>query len=290
MLLQNAAFAAEPQTATNYKVSDMVVYSDEGNFGLKDKSGNIVVDAQYKKLIRLGENAWIIQKGSRFGLMDSNGKILVKPKYRHVDRVLGKYAKLGNDKDYGLYDDKGNAVIPAEYSMIEPMFGEMFLTCKKYKYGIMNKNGEVLLKNDFDDIYMPDMHTLRLKYEGKWYQIERMTADDIELPEGVKKVTINNKEFKVTHLVSNTGVFSGYYTLTAADYVLKILSSISPAYEQTIDELMFSQGADGISIFVKLGWLPRFPFTYAKKYYDNFMSPTTGPLSDLRYDLKRQIK
>ena len=254
MLLQNAAFAAEPQTATNYKVSDMVVYSDEGNFGLKDKSGNIVVDAQYKKLIRLGENAWIIQKGSRFGLMDSNGKILVKPKYRHVDRVLGKYAKLGNDKDYGLYDDKGNAVIPAEYSMIEPMFGEMFLTCKKYKYGIMNKNGEV------------------------------------ELPEGVKKVTINNKEFKVTHLVSNTGVFSGYYTLTAADYVLKILSSISPAYEQTIDELMFSQGADGISIFVKLGWLPRFPFTYAKKYYDNFMSPTTGPLSDLRYDLKRQIK
>lgn len=290
LLLQNAAFAAEPQTATNYKVSDMVVYSDEGNFGLKDKSGNIVVDAQYKKLIRLGENAWIIQKGSRFGLMDSNGKILVKPKYRHVDRVLGKYAKLGNDKDYGLYDDKGNAVIPAEYSMIEPMFGEMFLTCKKYKYGIMNKNGEVLLKNDFDDIYMPDMHTLRLKYEGEWYQIERITADDIELPEGVKKVTINNKEFKVTHLVSNTGVFSGYYTLTAADYVLKILSSISPAYEQTIDELMFSQGADGISIFVKLGWLPRFPFTYAKKYYDNFMSPTTGPLSDLRYDLKRQIK
>ncbi len=289
-MLQNAAFAAEPQTATNYKVSDMVVYSDEGNFGLKDKSGNIVVDAQYKKLIRLGENAWIIQKGSRFGLMDSNGKILVKPKYRHVDRVLGKYAKLGNDKDYGLYDDKGNAVIPAEYSMIEPMFGEMFLTCKKYKYGIMNKNGEVLLKNDFDDIYMPDMHTLRLKYEGEWYQIERITADDIELPEGVKKVTINNKEFKVTHLVSNTGVFSGYYTLTAADYVLKILSSISPAYEQTIDELMFSQGADGISIFVKLGWLPRFPFTYAKKYYDNFMSPTTGPLSDLRYDLKRQIK
>ena len=290
LLLQNAVFTAEPQTATNYKVSDMVVYSDEGNFGLKDKSGNIVVNAQYKKLIRLGENAWIIQKGSRFGLMDSNGKILVKPKYRHVDRVLGKYAKLGNDKDYGLYDDKGNAVIPPEYSMIEPMFGEMFLTCKKYKYGIMSKHGEVLLNNDFDDIYMPDMHTLRLKYEGEWYQIERMTADDIELPEGVKKVTINNKEFKVTHLVSNTGVFSGYYTLTAADYVLKILSSISPAYEQTIDELMFSQGADGISIFVKLGWLPRFPFTYAKKYYDNFMAPNSGPLSDLRYDLKRQIK
>lgn len=289
LLLQNGAYAAQ-ETSTTYKVSDMVVFSDEGNFGLKDKAGNIVVDAKYKKLIRLGESAWIIQKGSRFGLMDSSGNILIKPKYRHVDRVLGKYVKLGNDKDYGLYDDKGNAVIPAEYSMIEPMFGEMFLTCKKYKYGIVNKNGEILLKNEFDDIYMPDLHTLRLKYEGEWYQIERMTAEDIELPEGVKKVTINNKEFKVTHLVSNTGVVSGYYTLTAADYILKIISSISPAYEQTIDELMFSQGADGISVFVKLGWIPRFPFTYAKKYYDNFMAPNSGPLSDLRYDLKKHIK
>lgn len=273
-----------------YKMSDVVIYNDDGNFGLKDKKGNIVVDAQYKKLIRLGESGWIIQKKNRFGIMDTDGNILVKPKYRHVERVFGKYAKLGNDKDYGLYDETGKAIIPAEYSSIEPLFGKMFLTCRNYKYGIVNEQGEELLGNEFDDLYMPDPKTLRIRYEGEWYQIESLTKDDIELPDDVKKVTINDKEFKVTHLVTNTGVFSGYYTLTAADYLLKILSSISPAYEQTIDDLMFSQGADGVSIFVKLGWLPRFPFTYAKKYYDNLRAPNNGPLSDLRYDLKRQIK
>lgn len=276
--------------AAEYKMSDVVIYKENENFGLKDKKGNIVVDAQYKKLIRLGESGWIIQKKNRFGIMDTNGNILVKPKYRHVERVFGKYAKLGNDKDYGLYDETGKAIIPAQYSSIEPLFGKMFLTCRNYKYGIVNEQGEELLGNEFDDLYMPDPKTLRIRYEGEWYQIESLTKDDIELPEGVKKVTINNKEFKVTHLVANTGVFSGYYTLTAADYLLKILSSISPAYEQTIDDLMFSQGADGVSIFVKLGWIPRFPFTYAKKYYDNLRAPNNGPLSELRYDLKRQIK
>ena len=32
-----------------------VVFNDDGKFGLKDENGNIVVKAEYKKLIRLGE-------------------------------------------------------------------------------------------------------------------------------------------------------------------------------------------------------------------------------------------
>ena len=91
-------------------------------------------------------------------------------------------------------------------------------------------------------------------------------------------------------LVVNTGIMSGYSVVTAADYTLKLLSSISPAYEDTIDELMFSQGMEGLSVFVKLGWIPRFPFTYLKNYYQNFRAPNNGPLSGIKSNLKRQIK
>ena len=106
----------------------------------------------------------------------------------------------------------------------------------------------------------------------------------------IKKGVVKNENFKVIHLVTNTGLFSGYYALTASDYTLKILSSISPAYEQTVDELMFSQGADGVFSFVKFSWLPKFPFAYAKKYYQNFVAPNNGPLSSVRKNIKRQIK
>lgn len=291
-LTANCAVSAssEQNTPAVLKNADVVVFSEKGKFGTKDKKGNVLIKPDYKKLIRVGDTSWIVQKGSRFGLMDNNGNYLVKPKYRHVERILGKYVKLGNDNDFGLYDETGKPVITGEYSSIEPLFGNMFLTCKNFKYGIVDFEGRKLMGNDFDDIYMPNPHTLRIKHEGEWYQIEKWDSNDIKLPEGAAKVTINDKDFKMTHLVTNTGVVSGYSALTMTDYMLKIFSSISPAYEQTIDDLMFSQGAEGVSIFIKLGWLPRFPFTYAKKYYETFRNPNNGPLSEIRNDLKRQIK
>lgn len=283
------SYCAE-QSLPTIKNTDVTVFGKDNKFGIKDKKGIILVPAEYKKLIRVGETSWIIQKGSRYGLIDSRGNYLVKPRYRHVERILIKYVKLGNDNDYGLYDETGKAIIPPEYSSIEPLFGDMFLTCQKYKYGIYDINGTKLLPNKYDDIYMPDPHSLRIRYLGEWFEIEKAQENEIAMPEDSEKVTINDKEFKITYLVTNTGAISGYSALTVTDYILKLLSSISPAYEQTIDELMFSQGAEGISIFVKLGWIPKFPFTYIKKYYQTYRNPNNGPLSDIRSDLKRQIK
>ena len=64
--LQGFCFAQELVQAHTLKISDVVVYKDENLFGLKDKQENVVVEAQYKKLIRVGESSFIIQKGARF--------------------------------------------------------------------------------------------------------------------------------------------------------------------------------------------------------------------------------
>ena len=102
---------------------------------------------------------------------------------------------------------------------------------------------------------MPDTKSIRICYEGEWYQIEKILDKNVKLPEGVKKVTVADEEFEVIHLVTNTGLFSGYYALTVSDYALKVFSSISPAYEQTIDELMFSRGADGVFSLIKFKFI-----------------------------------
>ena len=272
------------------KMEDVTVFSEDNKFGLKDKSGNTVLNADYKKLIRLGNSSWIAQKGSKFGIIDSNGNILVPIKYRHVDRFFGKYAKLGNDHDFGLYNEFGEIIIVPEYTRIDPLFGQNFLTCKNYKYGIVDSNGREILENDYDDIYMPDPQTLRIKYEGEWYEIERSAESEIIPPENTSRISVDGNELKITKVITDTGLMSGYGALTAADYLLKLITSISPAYEQTIDELMFSQGAETVNILFKLGWIPKFPFTYAKKYYQNLRNPYNGPLSDIRDDVKIQLK
>jgi len=266
------------------------VYSkDNINFGLKNSKGNIT-EPLYKKLIRLSDYSWIVQYRSKFGILNANGEYLVKPKYRHAERCFGKYAKLGNDNDYGIYDADGNVVVPPIFSRIDTLYGKMFLTYRKYKYGIYGMDGVELLPNQFDDIYMPTFKVVRVKYKGEWFEIQRKDKDKIELPENAMNVVINNQEYTITHIVVNTGLWSGYSALTATDYIVKIISSISPAYEDTIDDLMLSHGTDTVSIFMQLSWLPKFPIAYIQRYYRNFVTPNNGPLSEVRESMKKQIK
>lgn len=287
---QNTFAQTQEPLKAQLTMRDVVVFSNNKNtlFGLKDKSGNIVVDAQYKKLIRLGTSSWIINKKNKYGIMDSSGNILVEPKFRHVDRMMLKYVKLGNENDYGVYDEKGEIILPNEYMTINMLFGGMFLIKKNYKYGVADRNGNIILKPIFDEIYMPKPNIMRIEYNGQWYEIEQIAGGEIELPEDVKNIK-ENRNFKVTEFVKDPLTASGYSAVTFTDYFLKIFSSISPSHEETIDELMLSQGADTVNIFIKCTWLPKYPFTFAKKYYHNIRTPNNGPLSNVKSDLKKKL-
>lgn len=281
---------SEPLKST-ISMDDEVVFSNEKKnvlFGLKDKSGNIIVDAQYKKLIRVGNSAWIINKKNKYGMIDCSGNILVEPKFRHVDRMLGKYVKLGNENNYGVYNEFGEAIIPNEYMSVDLLFGGMFLIKKNYKYGVTDRNGKLILNTVFDDIYMPKPNIMRIQYNGQWYEIEQIVSGEFQLPDDVKNIK-ENSDFRVTKFVTDPITASGYSAVTFTDYILKIFSSISPSHEETIDELMFSQGADTVNIFIKCSWLPKYPFTFAKKYYHNIRTPNNGPLTNVKNELKQKM-
>ena len=265
------------------------VYSEDEKFGLKDSDGTVYTKAEYKKLVKLGESAWIMQDGSKFGIISDEGRIIQEPKYTHAERILGKYVKLKKGELYGIYDEMGFDILPAEYSSIDLLYGGKFVTCKNYKYGIADLNGQIILDNIFDDIYMPDYQTLILVYGGDIYTVVRKDGEALEVPYDL--LSINEAfDIKANEFINKPLTTTGYYGVTFTDYILKLFSSISPAYEQTIDELMFSQGADTVSVLVKFGWLPKFPFVYAKKYYKNVISPNNGPLNKLKTNLKQNIR
>lgn len=271
-------------------MSDLTVFRGKKNlFGLKDNEGNIIVEPQYKKLIRLGDSSWIVLKKNKYGLIDNNGNYIIQPKYSHVERILGKYLKIGNNNNFAIYNDKGEVIIPPEYSSIDILFGGMFLTKKNYKYGISDKNGTVLLDNIFDDIYMPKPNIMRVQYNGQWYEIEQIAGGEIQLPDDIKHIK-ENSDFKVTAFIKDPVTASGYSAVTFTDYFLKIFSSISPSHEDTIDELMLSQGAETVNILIKFTWLPKYPFTFAKNYYHNIRTPNNGPLSSIKNDLKQKME
>lgn len=277
LLLSSAVFAA-----------DVKVFSEKNKFGLQNTAGEQITPAQYTKLIRLGDEGWIAQQKSKYGLINSNGEVLIPIKYRHVDRLTSKYVKLGNDNDFAVYNEFGETIVQPEYSSVSMLFGGMFLTKKDYKYGIIDRNGKVILENKFDDIYMPKPNIMRIQYNGNWYEIEQIKNSEFELPEDIKTVK-DNDNFKVTAFIKDPVAASGYSAVTFTDYLLKIFSSISPSHEATIDELMLSQGADTVSILIKMTWLPKYPVTFIKNYYHNIRTPNNGPLTNIKYELKNKM-
>ena len=277
-------------TCIQCSFAESVVYSDNNKFGLKDKNGNILLKAKCKKLIRLGETAWIMQDGVKFGVIDDNGHVLVKPKYNQAERVLGKFVKFRKGDKYGIFDEMGFEILPVEYSSIDLLYGGMFVTSKNHQYGITDMNGQIILDNIFDDIYMPDFNTLIIVYNGKVIEIKREGQGSMSVPFDIQSIHEDLSTLNFSDITNSPLVSTGYYSVTFTDFILKLFSSISPAYEQTIDELMFSQGADTITIFMKFSWLPKFPFVYARNYYYNVTDPTNGPLKQTKNNLRQQIK
>ena len=274
-----------------YSICDAAsVFTKNNKFGLVDSNGNIVVEAKYKKLVRLGEQSWIMQDGSKFGIIHDSGKILAEPEYNQAERVLGKYVKFRKGSKYGVYDELGFELLPVEYSSIDLLYGGMFVIAKNYKYGLADMNGSIILDTLFDDIYMPDFETLVLVYNNKQMEFNRSGNNSAISPFQAMTFNLESSDVKITDITSNPIASTGYYGVTLTDYILKLFSSISPAYEQTIDELMFSQGADTVSVFVKFSWLPKFPFVYVKNYYQNIADPYNGPLSGAKKNLRRKIK
>lgn len=291
LLLTNNMNIAQEIEQTKISGRDLTTFSQNERWGFKDKNGNIIVEPIYKKLIRLGDSSWIVQnKRNKFGLIDNCGNVIIPIKYNHADRLVTKFAKFGNTYDYGVYDEYGNTIVEPKFSKIDILYGKMFLTYKNYKYGIVGFDGKTILENEFEDIYMPKPNVMRIKYQGRWIELEQVNADTLTLPADAKHNLATKEDLDLRNIVVNTGVVSGYSVLTFSDYVIKLFSSISPAHEDTVDELMLSQGADTMNIFMKLTWLPKYPFVYVRKYYENVRNPNNGPLTDIRDELKQQIK
>ena len=229
-------------------------------------------------------------KKNKYGIISNTGEILVNDKFESAYRFSGgRFVKLGSKGKYALFNEFGQALTEQEYTTIDILYGKMFLVQKNYKYGLINFDGDIILAPIADDIYMPEPSIIKLKFDNTWVEIEQKNKGTIELPVDLALVGENDK-FKITEFANKPIASTGYGVISASDYFIKLFSSISPAYEQTIDELILNHGADTATILIKSSWLVKFPFVYTRNYINTLKAPNNGPLSDIKNDLKNKIK
>ncbi|MDP4284494.1 MAG: WG repeat-containing protein [Bacteroidota bacterium] len=149
-------------------VSQNLVPFKNGNelYGYKDKSGNIVIQPEYKEANKFYKNvAWVTTKDDKDVLINESNKALT-PLY---DRAYGEGFDSTNDlaavslnDKYGFVDLKGKVVIPLIYQKVTDFEKGLANAIINHKAGLINTSGKVVIPIKYDDQFL-------IEFDSKGY-------------------------------------------------------------------------------------------------------------------------
>lgn len=143
------------------------VYELDGNYVVSTINPNEINEVEYYAHTDIDA---VYGLEGNWGLVDKNGKVIIEPKYIYPFLVCGdnyqvmlpdEYKNIeGKDKiitlKHGLIDKKGNIIIPIKYLYMESMdnTGTYFRVAdsKTYKSGIIDKNNKIIVPFEYEYI------------------------------------------------------------------------------------------------------------------------------------------
>ncbi len=169
---------------------ELMKFEENGKFGLKDKSGNIIFKPDYIYISEFRENkARIVKNIDSVGIIDNLGKILVPIKYEFLnvldstEYLFGKRDKYFGEYKMGVLDEKGNIKIPMKYDFIQKingyivtlykdsivgeMYGSDIREVTSY-YGFYDINGKLILEPKFEYISQINDNLVKVSNDNQY--------------------------------------------------------------------------------------------------------------------------
>lgn len=186
------------QSKFNYEIEKITeynyfIYKNQSEYGVIDKTGKTIIDAQYTKIIIPNPEKDIFEcyNDEDKKILNSSGQALfteyesVEPiKLKNVASALAyEKSTLMYKKDglYGLIDFNGKIITKNTYDRIEnlqPTEGK-FLVSKDNKYGVIDLKGNVLVNLEYDNILSDGYYTKQDDYKKSGFITEVKTNDGV---------------------------------------------------------------------------------------------------------------
>lgn len=146
---------------------DLIKIESDGQYGVVNSSGKIVVPVKYNEIAILEKGYIKIFSGDYegyFGLLDKSGKVIIPQKYDRMGDIsdgmisVGKISsKPSNDEfseryDYGYYNVLGKPVIPFKYDDIHSFHENLAGVRLGGKWVFIDKTGKTVINTDYDEI------------------------------------------------------------------------------------------------------------------------------------------
>lgn len=96
-------------------------------YGLKDSSGNWIVQPVYSLIDPLDQKYFKVTSGDGSGVVDSNGRKLIDPLFDNVSMLGKDKFILSKGEKRGVADNAGKLVLPISYHSITPQFNGNYI-------------------------------------------------------------------------------------------------------------------------------------------------------------------
>jgi len=186
------------------KDSTLEVFSEKGKKGIRNESGNILLDAKYQAFgwsdgKSKNLNGYIgYQQNDLWGLMSNDFEVISKPKYNSLIPfeddlfIISEKSKYSKVLFYGIIKSNGKTKVKTKYRNIYPAGNHLISATKKEKdiyFGITNSSGKASVPFEYFHIAYLGYDNFTLTKEDGSKKLIKLTSKSEILLENMDSVS-----------------------------------------------------------------------------------------------------
>ena len=107
--------------------SDLIIYQENGLYGLKDYNGNVIISPQYKEMFPFSCGLALVRNNKfQYGYINKDNKLIVPfdlyswcdPQFVCGYARVVRYNTISRKDKWGIIDTNGNVIVPIKYDKI----------------------------------------------------------------------------------------------------------------------------------------------------------------------------
>lgn len=165
-------------------LAQLWVYGKDGTkCGYIDRTGKVVIPAEYGTTGEFSEGLAAVEKDGKFGVIDKTGKVVIPFQYswaeysssmfRPLEAFHEGLATVLKDGKYGYIDKTGAEVIPRQYHTAKSFSEGLAAVQKDGKWGFIDKTGKDVIPFQYGEAISFSEGLAAVEKNGKWSYIDK---------------------------------------------------------------------------------------------------------------------
>jgi len=179
---------------------NILIYQQNGKYGLLAITGNTITDADYEEITSVGykEGELLSKKNGKYGILNQNGSVKIKNQYDEIKldeyytdeneyKKSGYIVKITTEEGYryGYYDNEGVQVLEEKYNEITRLIqiksdNIYLIVAQNGQCGVFVNNSKIINTEYQSIVYNSEMQMFIVERTGKYGAINLKGAKILE--------------------------------------------------------------------------------------------------------------